>query len=85
MFLVMPNHLILFSIFALLVIISGSFLYIASLNTKEGGFLWQSGFRLHAAFDSEPYTSKGNLFRRLALLCWLLQAVIVVYVVALGW
>ena len=84
MFPVISSHLTLFAVFGLLVILGSALLYLASLNTKNGEFVWQSGFKLHGAFNSDPYTDRGNFYRKAGLACWLFQLVIIFYMVVVS-
>jgi hypothetical protein len=64
---------IIFSAFAILVILNIFFVYAAAHNTVEGKRFLPHGFNIHKLFDESLYTDKGNMFRKYAIYCWMLE------------
>jgi len=66
-------HNIAIFLFVVLVFLNIFFYFSAANNTIEGKAFFPHGFNIYKLSDESLYTKKGNIFRKLAIYCWIIE------------
>jgi len=72
---------IFFTLFFVLVLLNVLFVYAAAFNTIEGNEYFPYVFNPGKLLSQELYTSKGNWYRKAALLSWALEIIILIILI----